>query len=106
MKLRVFIEDGRVSFIYHDDLRPFLDALAGVEPQRASRVEMVPGRPGDWYVDFTLLAQQLQRPELAICLAQVFPTRVAALEAEVAFLMALMEDDGNGDDERCLGADP
>lgn len=102
--LHVLIANGCVSCIYDDALRPLIEAL-GLLPIRASRVEIIPGTCGDYYVDFSPLAEHLNRPELVCCLARRFARRDEALAAEEEFLTRFLTEDNNGEHSGRVGAD-
>jgi hypothetical protein len=69
------LKDGKIQFIYSDELAEILREAGVLNIVRASHVE--PIKDGDWQADMSPVKGPVLGP---------FKTRFAALEAEVAWL--------------------
>lgn len=85
--LRAYRPDGSTRGVWNDQTAP-ASRKAGVIPQRASRVEVIPDGPnrGEFHVDLTLLAEITGDPKFQVCLTRTFQSYSEAVAAEVAFI--------------------
>lgn len=87
--VKVYTPLGGVRAVYSDAVADREEAVNEL-PTRASRIETIKEGPkaGKWCVDFTLLAEAEDRPELACCLWPPFDRYGTANRAEIDWLHA------------------
>lgn len=85
MPLIRFLPDGNVRSIW-DDVYDF--RAAGFTPRRASRIEVIEGgaKAGEFFVDFSLLADYTGDDRHRCCLTHTFRAYKEANAAEVVWL--------------------
>lgn len=82
--IKRYMPDGSVRGVLSDETVA-RERKVNALPVRASRVEIAEGT-NMYHVDFSLVAQALNRPEFEICLRHLFETHGDAVKAEVSWL--------------------
>jgi len=84
---RRYLPGGDARGVFDDDLA-YLHRNGPAELVRASRVEAVPEgkRKGEFFVDFSPIADFLHDDSKRVCLTKTFATHRAAVSSEVAWL--------------------